>query len=100
MAESSDVTKSGEEAVVSVPDADPKAFKSLIDYIVSDKVDFEDGDASRAFETLKLARKHGMVRLEKLCMVALEGEERLRAAVGIVVEVRTARAAVEGVAAE
>jgi sugar lactone lactonase YvrE len=59
---------------IRVPDADPRAFRSLIDYIVKDAVKFGAGspdDINHAFDVLVLARKHRMVRLERLTMLAL-----------------------------
>ena len=66
----------GAETEVPVPDADPDAFQCLLDYIATDEVAFAPGggaeEARRAFLTMQLAHKHGMVRLERLCQRALE----------------------------
>ena len=62
------------EPEVNVPDTEPAAFQSLIDYITTDQVAFPGGP-QHAFATLQLARKHGVVRLERLCLQALEDEQ-------------------------
>ena len=59
-----------EEQECLVPDASPAAFRSLLDYLCRDSPgDFTD--ARHAFETLQLARKHGVERLAQLCLKAL-----------------------------
>jgi hypothetical protein len=62
------------EPEVKVPDTDPASFQTLLDYITKDQVAFPGGP-QHAFSTLQLARKHGVVRLERLCLQALEDEE-------------------------
>ena len=57
-----------------VPDTDPASFQTLLDYITKDQVAFPGG-AQHAFSALQLARKHGVVRLERLCLQALEDEQ-------------------------
>eukprot|EP00947_MAST-08B_sp_MAST-8B-sp1_P001450 g1450.t1 len=59
---------------IEVPDTDPASFQTLLDYITTDQVAFPGG-AQHAFSTLQLARKHGVVRLERLCLQALEDEQ-------------------------
>eukprot|EP00947_MAST-08B_sp_MAST-8B-sp1_P002173 g2173.t1 len=61
------------EPEIEVPDTDPASFQTLLDYIATDQAAFPGGP-QHAFWTMQLARKHGMVRLERLCLQALEGE--------------------------
>jgi hypothetical protein len=53
--------------VVDVDDCDFATFQAMLDYLTKDTVDFSSDDAALAFEVLKLARKHGLSRLEALC---------------------------------
>jgi hypothetical protein len=62
------------ELEIEVPDTDPASFQTLLDYITKDQVAFPGGP-QHAFSTLQLARKHGVVRLERLCLQALEDEQ-------------------------
>eukprot|EP00947_MAST-08B_sp_MAST-8B-sp1_P004932 g4932.t1 len=62
------------ELEIEVPDTDPASFQTLLDYITKDQVGFPGGP-QHAFSTLQLARKHGVVRLERLCLQALEDEQ-------------------------
>eukprot|EP00947_MAST-08B_sp_MAST-8B-sp1_P006658 g6658.t1 len=62
------------EPEIEVPDTDPASFQTLLDYITTDQVAFPGG-AQHAFSTLQLARKHGIVRLERLCLQVLEDEQ-------------------------
>ena len=58
--------------VVDVDDCDFDTFQAMLDYLTKDTVDFSHNDAALAFEVLKLARKHGLSRLEALCMHHLD----------------------------
>eukprot|EP00947_MAST-08B_sp_MAST-8B-sp1_P002354 g2354.t1 len=62
------------ELEVEVPDTDPASFQTLLTYILTDRVTFSGGPR-HVFSTLQLARKHGVVRLERLCLQALEAEQ-------------------------
>jgi hypothetical protein len=53
--------------VVDVDDCDFATFQAMLDYLTKDTVEFSRNDAALAFEVLKLARKHGLSRLEALC---------------------------------
>jgi hypothetical protein len=53
--------------VVDVDDCDFATFQAMLDYLTEDAVDFSSNEAALAFEVLKLARKHGLSRLEALC---------------------------------
>ena len=58
--------------VVDVDDCDYDTFQAMLVYLTKDSVEFTRNDAALAFELLKLARKHGLVRLEALCMHHLD----------------------------
>ena len=48
---------------VTVPDASPVAFDSLVDFLLADQVTI-DTNTSHAFEVMQLARKYQVLRLE------------------------------------
>jgi DNA-binding beta-propeller fold protein YncE len=53
--------------VVDVDDCDYDTFQAMLVYLIEDSVEFTRNDAVLAFELLKLARKHGIVRLAAMC---------------------------------
>jgi DNA-binding beta-propeller fold protein YncE len=58
--------------VVDVDDCDYATFQAMLVYLTKDTVEFSHDDAAGAFELLKLARKHGLTRLEALCTQLLD----------------------------
>ena len=62
---------------IAVPDANPAAFQSLIDYLASDDATV-DTSTGHAWGVMKLARKYQVERLELLCLQAAGGRRQPR----------------------
>ena len=56
---------------ITVPDANPAAFQSFIDYLLSDNATI-DVNTGHAWGVMELARKYQVKRLELLCLSAIE----------------------------
>ena len=63
---------------VAMPEEDPEAFKALIDYLISDKVDVE---SPHLFGLMQLANKFQVRRLELICLHKLHGSVGAESAV-------------------
>ena len=57
---------------ITVPDANPAAFETLIDYLLTDEATV-DTSTGHAWGVMELARKYQVKRLELLCLQAIEG---------------------------
>lgn len=57
---------------ITVPDANPTAFQSLMNYLLTDNATV-DTSTGHAWGVMELARKYQVKRLELLCLQAIEG---------------------------
>jgi hypothetical protein len=63
--------KETDAACIEVPDATPAAFKSFVEYLLTDQV-IVDTRTGHAFDVLQLAHKYQVPRLKLLCQQAIE----------------------------